>query len=152
TSSSNAKTRFSVDSLICEPRRLLMYWQTTCWARPLAMRSLTSARSSSVGMKRGIPPLEGSFVFALLMARPVEQGPIDGPVGPACPGCKDIDISIIDGRFTLIFLNALKSGRTVVSDMFKQEPFDPGPFINNPSQRCPCALLLDVSGSMQGKP
>jgi uncharacterized protein YegL len=39
-----------------------------------------------------------------------------------------------------------------VSDVFEQKPFDPGPFINNPSQRCPCVLLLDVSGSMQGKP
>src|SRR5258708_35555286 len=29
------------------------------------MRSLTSARSSSVGTKRGIPPLEGSFALTL---------------------------------------------------------------------------------------
>src|SRR5215470_815560 len=34
------------------------------------MRSLTSARSSSVGTNRGIPPLEGSFAFALLTMWP----------------------------------------------------------------------------------
>jgi uncharacterized protein YegL len=34
-----------------------------------------------------------------------------------------------------------------VSDAFEQKPF-----VVNPSQRCPCVLLLDVSGSMQGKP
>jgi uncharacterized protein YegL len=39
-----------------------------------------------------------------------------------------------------------------LSDIFEQKPFDPGPFIDNPSQRCPCLLLLDVSGSMQGQP
>lgn len=39
-----------------------------------------------------------------------------------------------------------------MSDTYEQQPFDPGPFIGNPSQRCPCVLLLDVSGSMRGKP
>jgi uncharacterized protein YegL len=37
-------------------------------------------------------------------------------------------------------------------ETYEQQPFDPGPFIENPSQRCPCLLLLDVSGSMQGPP
>lgn len=37
-------------------------------------------------------------------------------------------------------------------ETYEQQPFDPGPFIENPSQRCPCLLLLDVSGSMQGEP
>jgi uncharacterized protein YegL len=36
--------------------------------------------------------------------------------------------------------------------MYEQQPFDPGSFIDNPSQRCPCLLLLDVSGSMHGQP
>jgi uncharacterized protein YegL len=39
-----------------------------------------------------------------------------------------------------------------MSDTCEQQPFDPGPFIDNPSQRCPCLLLLDVSGSMRGQP
>jgi hypothetical protein len=37
-------------------------------------------------------------------------------------------------------------------DNYEQQPFDPGRFADNPSQRCPCLLLLDVSGSMTGKP
>ncbi|MGL4260590.1 MAG: vWA domain-containing protein [Afipia sp.] len=39
-----------------------------------------------------------------------------------------------------------------MTDTYEQQPFDPGPFIDNPSQRCPCLLLLDVSGSMSGRP
>jgi uncharacterized protein YegL len=39
-----------------------------------------------------------------------------------------------------------------MTEIFEQQPFDPGPFIDNPSQRCPCLLLLDVSGSMSGRP
>ena len=39
-----------------------------------------------------------------------------------------------------------------MSEAFEQQPFDPGPFIDNPSQRCPCLLILDVSGSMSGQP
>lgn len=35
---------------------------------------------------------------------------------------------------------------------FDQVPFgDPG-FAENPENRCPCLLLLDTSGSMQGPP
>ena len=33
-----------------------------------------------------------------------------------------------------------------------QIPFTPFEFINNPEPRCPCLLLLDTSGSMNGKP
>jgi uncharacterized protein YegL len=39
-----------------------------------------------------------------------------------------------------------------MSDLYEQQPFDPGPFVDNPSQRCPCLLLLDVSASMTGDP
>lgn len=39
-----------------------------------------------------------------------------------------------------------------MTDTYEQQPFDPGPFADNPSQRCPCLLLLDVSGSMAGRP
>jgi uncharacterized protein YegL len=39
-----------------------------------------------------------------------------------------------------------------MTETYEQQPFDPGPFIDNPGQRCPCLLLLDVSGSMNGKP
>jgi len=39
-----------------------------------------------------------------------------------------------------------------MTGVFEQQPFDPGPFPDNPSQRCPCLLLLDVSGSMAGRP
>jgi uncharacterized protein YegL len=35
---------------------------------------------------------------------------------------------------------------------YEQQPFDPGSFIGNPGQRCPCLLLLDVSASMSGRP
>jgi uncharacterized protein YegL len=35
---------------------------------------------------------------------------------------------------------------------YEQQPFDPGPFIDNPGPRCPCLLLLDVSASMTGRP
>lgn len=39
-----------------------------------------------------------------------------------------------------------------MTDTYEQQPFDPGPFIDNPGQRCPCLLLLDVSVSMSGRP
>jgi uncharacterized protein YegL len=39
-----------------------------------------------------------------------------------------------------------------MSETYTQQPFDPGPFVDNPGQRCPCLLLLDVSGSMNGRP
>lgn len=37
---------------------------------------------------------------------------------------------------------------------FGQSPFgsDEGAFVENPEPRCPCVLLLDTSGSMQGQP
>lgn len=35
---------------------------------------------------------------------------------------------------------------------FEQQPFNAAPFIDNPEPRCPCLLLLDVSGSMRGQP
>lgn len=39
-----------------------------------------------------------------------------------------------------------------MTEAYEQQPFDPGPFPDNPSQRCPCLLLLDVSASMTGRP
>ena len=39
-----------------------------------------------------------------------------------------------------------------MTDIYEQQPFDTGPFVNNPAQRCPCLLLLDVSASMSGRP
>jgi uncharacterized protein YegL len=39
-----------------------------------------------------------------------------------------------------------------MTENYEQQPFDPGPFPDNPGQRCPCLLLLDVSGSMSGRP
>lgn len=33
-----------------------------------------------------------------------------------------------------------------------QQPFSDAEFAENPEQRCPCLLLLDVSGSMSGRP
>ncbi len=39
-----------------------------------------------------------------------------------------------------------------MTETYEQQPFDPGPFADNPSQRCPCLLLLDVSASMTGRP
>jgi uncharacterized protein YegL len=35
---------------------------------------------------------------------------------------------------------------------FDQVPFFPTDFVDNPEPRCPCLLLLDTSGSMQGEP
>lgn len=35
---------------------------------------------------------------------------------------------------------------------FEQQPFGDPEFAENPEQRCPCLLLLDVSGSMSGQP
>jgi uncharacterized protein YegL len=35
---------------------------------------------------------------------------------------------------------------------FDQVPFFPAEFAENPEPRCPCLLLLDSSGSMQGEP
>jgi uncharacterized protein YegL len=35
---------------------------------------------------------------------------------------------------------------------FDQVPFFPTEFAENPEPRCPCLLLLDTSGSMQGEP
>ena len=36
--------------------------------------------------------------------------------------------------------------------MLEQVPFGAISFAENPEPRCPCVLLLDISGSMQGKP
>lgn len=35
---------------------------------------------------------------------------------------------------------------------FNQIPFGAAEFADNPEPRCPCLLLLDTSGSMQGRP
>jgi hypothetical protein len=35
---------------------------------------------------------------------------------------------------------------------FDQIPFGAAEFADNPEPRCPCLLLLDTSGSMQGAP
>src|SRR2546426_10990235 len=35
---------------------------------------------------------------------------------------------------------------------FEQQPFQVNEFVDNPDPRCPCVLLLDVSGSMNGEP
>jgi uncharacterized protein YegL len=35
---------------------------------------------------------------------------------------------------------------------FEQQPFNDATFLDNPQSRCPCILLLDVSGSMNGRP
>lgn len=39
-----------------------------------------------------------------------------------------------------------------MSDDFSQKPFELVEFAENPEQRCPCLLILDVSGSMSGNP
>lgn len=39
-----------------------------------------------------------------------------------------------------------------MSAYFDQEPFSFAEFAENPEPRCPCLLLLDVSGSMSGRP
>ena len=39
-----------------------------------------------------------------------------------------------------------------MSDPFEQQPFSGAEFVDNPEPRCPCLLLLDVSGSMRGEP
>lgn len=39
-----------------------------------------------------------------------------------------------------------------MNNPFEQQPFDGAEFIDNPEPRCPCLLILDVSGSMRGKP
>jgi uncharacterized protein YegL len=37
-------------------------------------------------------------------------------------------------------------------ESLEQQPFADAEFAENPEQRCPCVLLLDTSGSMQGTP
>ena len=39
-----------------------------------------------------------------------------------------------------------------MSNPFEQKSFGAAEFAENPEPRCPCLLLLDVSGSMRGKP
>lgn len=39
-----------------------------------------------------------------------------------------------------------------MSTSFEQQPFGNPEFADNPQPRCPCLLLLDTSGSMQGNP
>jgi uncharacterized protein YegL len=39
-----------------------------------------------------------------------------------------------------------------MSNEFEQVPFGGAEFAENPENRCPCLLLLDTSGSMQGRP
>lgn len=43
-------------------------------------------------------------------------------------------------------------GKLVSETTFEQVPFGGGDFAENPENRCPCILLLDTSGSMQGQP
>lgn len=38
-----------------------------------------------------------------------------------------------------------------MTNEFEQQPFADAEFAENPEQRCPCLLLLDISGSMSGK-
>jgi len=39
-----------------------------------------------------------------------------------------------------------------MSNPFEQQPMSGAEFVDNPEPRCPCLLLLDVSGSMRGQP
>lgn len=39
-----------------------------------------------------------------------------------------------------------------MSNDFEQQPIGGPEFVDNPEPRCPCLLLLDVSGSMRGQP
>lgn len=39
-----------------------------------------------------------------------------------------------------------------MSNPFEQQPFEGAEFVDNPEPRCPCLLILDVSGSMNGRP
>lgn len=39
-----------------------------------------------------------------------------------------------------------------MDNVFEQVPFGAHKFADNPEPRCPCLLLLDTSGSMQGQP
>ncbi len=39
-----------------------------------------------------------------------------------------------------------------MSNPFEQQPFEGAEFVDNPEPRCPCLLILDVSGSMRGNP
>ncbi|HEY3375892.1 MAG TPA: hypothetical protein VGL77_00225, partial [Armatimonadota bacterium] len=39
-----------------------------------------------------------------------------------------------------------------MDDIFAQVPFGDDDLAANPEPRCPCVLLLDVSGSMRGNP
>jgi uncharacterized protein YegL len=39
-----------------------------------------------------------------------------------------------------------------MDNAFDQVPFGAHKFADNPEPRCPCLLLLDTSGSMQGQP
>jgi uncharacterized protein YegL len=39
-----------------------------------------------------------------------------------------------------------------MTNEFEQQPFKVDEFVDNPDPRCPCVLLLDVSGSMRGEP
>lgn len=39
-----------------------------------------------------------------------------------------------------------------MANEFEQQPFTVDEFVDNPDPRCPCVLLLDVSGSMRGEP
>jgi uncharacterized protein YegL len=52
-----------------------------------------------------------------------------------------------DGSSTIENHNDLKG-----SKLIEQISFGAGEFADNPEPRCPCMLLLDVSGSMQGAP
>ena len=46
---------------------------------------------------------------------------------------------------------AHERGGAIVSDTLDQVPFEDMGFAENPEPRCPCVLLLDTSGSMQGR-
>jgi uncharacterized protein YegL len=46
----------------------------------------------------------------------------------------------------------LPSWSKTMPETFEQVPFESAQFAENPEPRCPCLLLLDTSGSMQGQP
>lgn len=49
-------------------------------------------------------------------------------------------------------ITGCQTGVTVSDFDFDQMPFGAAEFADNPEPRCPCLLLLDTSGSMQGGP
>jgi uncharacterized protein YegL len=94
------------------------------------------------------PPLEPPpLVFPMALLDPNLAGHVDGALATSALSC-------VQPRHGLTYSRRILNDRKRACGdaMTEQITFGVDEFVSNPEPRCPCVLLLDVSGSMNGKP